>query len=77
MGGSGSMMVEGLGSSMIPGAAPRMATTTVATPPGWPAVVTTGHSLFTLAFAFMGGAVARVWYRRLKPSTRHPIWGRH
>ncbi|HVX14951.1 MAG TPA: hypothetical protein VHC22_27420 [Pirellulales bacterium] len=61
MTGPAPMMVRG----MMPGGSPAMTMTTVATPPDWSAFMTTGHSLFTLAFAFFGGVIARRGHRRL------------
>lgn len=68
MGMSGSMMPGGTGNGMMPGAASGMVMTTVAMPPEWNAFMTTGHSLFALAFACTGGLIAGSCFRGRKPS---------
>ncbi len=59
-------MMGGATGGMMPGAASTMAMTTVAVQPDWSAFMTTGHSLFALAFAFLGAVIARRGYRRLR-----------
>ena len=67
MGMSGPMMPASMGGGMMPGAGSGMAMTTVAMPPDWNAFMTTGHSLFALAFACVGGLIAGSCFRRRKP----------
>ena len=64
----GSMGASGMGGMMggspAGGAAPAMAMTTVSRAPEWSDFATTGHSLFALGFAMLGGLIAARCYER-------------
>jgi hypothetical protein len=74
MGMSGGSSSWGMpGGGMMPGAMPGMPTTmTVAAGPEWVDFATTGHALFALAFAMLGGILGRLSYQRAH-AVRQPV----
>ncbi|HWB12329.1 MAG TPA: hypothetical protein VG826_24095 [Pirellulales bacterium] len=60
----GGMPGTGMGPPVMPGGAPGVLVVTQS--PDWSDFATTGHSLFTLAFAMLGGVIAARCYARAK-----------